>query len=80
MSVIAKENGPLDTLAVLARQHPLVKPCWDGVIASRIDDEYELVCGAFSSDAEKAKPGQARPRLGVRRQVQSRPGRGGRRR
>lgn len=24
-------------------------------IASRIDDEYELVCGAFSSDPEKAK-------------------------
>jgi len=24
-------------------------------IASRIDDEYELVCGAFSSDAEKSK-------------------------
>src|SRR6201992_3484025 len=24
-------------------------------IASRIDDEYELVCGAFSSNAEKAK-------------------------
>jgi predicted dehydrogenase len=29
-------------------------------IASRIDDEYELVCGAFSSDAEKSKAsGQA---------------------
>jgi predicted dehydrogenase len=24
-------------------------------IAARIDDEYELVCGAFSSDAEKSK-------------------------
>src|SRR6202012_4905713 len=24
-------------------------------IAARIDDDYELVCGAFSSDAEKAK-------------------------
>ena len=24
-------------------------------IAARMDDEYELVCGAFSSDAEKAK-------------------------
>jgi predicted dehydrogenase len=29
-------------------------------IAARIDDEYELVCGAFSSDAEKSKrSGQA---------------------
>src|SRR5471030_2557779 len=24
-------------------------------IAARMDDDYELVCGAFSSDAEKAK-------------------------
>ena len=24
-------------------------------IAARIDDDYELVCGAFSSDPEKSK-------------------------